>query len=138
MVADKKRLIKARAAKAARFIRDGFGKKSQISESWRKPRGLHSKKRRQKKAKGPLPTPGYGSPRAVKGLHPCGLREVRVFNPAGVEGLDPTVYAVRIAATVGGRKRVAIQERALETGIRVLNRREVKTALSKTPAGEES
>ena len=72
MVEEKKRLIRARIAKKAKFRRDGFGKKPQIADSWRKPRGLHNKQRRQKKAKGALPTPGYGSPVAVRGMHPSG------------------------------------------------------------------
>lgn len=127
MADEKKRLIQVRSDKSARFKRDGTGKKKQISDSWRMPRGLHSKKRRQKKAKGPLPTPGYGSPVAVRGMHPSGFFEVRVFTPAELEGLDPVQNAVRIGATVGNRKRLAIQEKAVAAGIRVLNPREIKT-----------
>jgi large subunit ribosomal protein L32e len=72
MADEKKRLIQVRSEKSARFKRDGAGKKKQLSDSWRMPRGLHSKKRIQKKAKGPLPTPGFGSPVAVRGVHPSG------------------------------------------------------------------
>ena len=81
MVNEKKRLIRARADKGAKFKRDGFGKKPQISDSWRRPRGLHNKQRKQKKAKGAHPTPGYGSPVLVRGMHPSGFLEVRVFTP---------------------------------------------------------
>jgi large subunit ribosomal protein L32e len=92
------------------------------------PRGLHSKKRRQKKAKGPLPTPGYGSPVAVRGMHPSGFREIRVFTPVELEGLNPSEDAIRIGATVGNKKRLVIQERAVAAGLKVLNPRNIGTA----------
>ena len=125
MADEKKRLIQVRSDKSATFKRDGAGKKKQLSESWRMPRGLHSKKRRQKKAKGPLPTPGYGSPVAVRGMHPSGFREVRVFTAAELEGLNPSEDAIRIGATVGNKKRLVIQEQAVAAGIRVLNPRDI-------------
>lgn len=124
MADDTKRLIKVRSEKSASFKRDGAGKKKQLSGSWRKPRGLHSKKRLQKKAKGTLPTPGFGSPVAVRGMHPSGYPEVRVFTPADLDGLSPDVV-VRIGASVGNRKRLMIQERALTSGLRILNPRDI-------------
>jgi large subunit ribosomal protein L32e len=126
MADEKKRLIQVRSDKSARFKRDGAGKKKQLSDSWRKPRGLHSKKRIQKKAKGPLPTPGFGSPVAVKGMHPSGYREIRIFTLAELEGLDPAADAVRIGASVGNRKRLVLQKQALEAGLKVLNPRDIR------------
>jgi large subunit ribosomal protein L32e len=137
MVNEKKRLIRARSAKSAKFRRDGFGKKPQIAESWRRPRGLHNKQRRQKKAKGAQPTPGYGSPVAVRSMHPSGFYEVRVFSPGELAGIDPEIYAVRIGATVGGRKRAIIQEKAISAGLKVLNPRAVKAVTRPGEAGEE-
>jgi large subunit ribosomal protein L32e len=137
MVDEKKRLIRARTQKSGKFRRDGFGKKPQLAESWRKPRGLHNKQRRQKKAKGAMPTPGYGSPAAVRGMHPSGFFEVRIFTPTELDGIDPAVYAVRIGATVGGRKRAIIQEKAISAGLKVLNPREAKTMTRDTEAEEE-
>jgi large subunit ribosomal protein L32e len=57
MTTEIKRLIRVRVDKGASFKRDGFGKKRQLSDSWRKPRGQHNKQREQKKAKGALPKP---------------------------------------------------------------------------------
>ncbi len=121
MESEVKRLIRGRSAKKARFRRDGAGKKPQLSDSWRRPRGLHHKQRRQKKAKGALPTPGYGSPILVRGVQPCGLRSVRIFRVSELTGLDPASSAVLIAGTVGNKNRAAIQEEALKAGLRVLN-----------------
>ena len=133
MATEVKRLIQVRTDKGASFKRDGYGKKRQLSDSWRKPRGQHNKQREQKKAKGALPKPGYGSPIAVRGMHPSGFFEVLVSTATELEGLDPKTQAVRIAATVGDRKRVALQEAALGKGLKVLNARAVKAKVTKAP-----
>ncbi|OPX69561.1 MAG: 50S ribosomal protein L32e [Methanoregulaceae archaeon PtaU1.Bin059] len=121
MAEEKIRRIRARAEKSARFRRDGEGKKERLADTWRRPRGLHNKQRIQKKAKGPMPTPGYGSPADVRGLHPSGYRDVLVHTPDEIEGLDPALDAVRIAAAVGAKKRGFIQEKAMAAGLKVLN-----------------
>jgi large subunit ribosomal protein L32e len=134
MATEVKRLIRVRVEKGASFKRDGYGKKRQLSDSWRKPRGQHNKQREQKKAKGALPTPGYGSPVAVRGMHPSGFFEVLVATLKELEGLDPKTQAVRISGTVGDRKRIALQEAALGKGLKVLNARTVKAKVTKAPA----
>lgn len=121
MTSEIKRLIQVRVDKGAVFKRDGYGKKRQLSDSWRKPRGQHNKQREQKKAKGALPKPGFGSPIAVRGMHPSGFFEVLISSVKELEGIDPKTHAVRIGATVGDRKRVVLQETALSAGIKVLN-----------------
>ncbi len=141
MTTEIKRLIRVRVAKGASFKRDGYGKKRQLSDSWRKPRGQHNKQREQKKAKGALPKPGYGSPIAVRGMHPSGFFEVLVATATELEGLDPKTQAVRISGTVGDRKRVGLQAAAIAAGLKVLNARIVKSAsdLEKaTPAAKKS
>lgn len=126
MTTEIKRLIRVRTEKGAEFKRDGFGKKKQLSDSWRKPRGQHNKQREQKKAKGALPKPGFGSPLAVRGMHPSGFFEVLAFTLKDLEGLDPATQAVRISATIGTRKRIVLQEKAISSGLKVLNARVMK------------
>src|SRR5665647_301856 len=123
MTTEIKRLIRVRVEKGATFKRDGYGKKAQLSDSWRKPRGQHNKQREQKKAKGALPKPGFGSPVAVRGMHPSGFFEILVTSLKDLEGLDPKTHAVRIGGTVGDHKRMILQETALASGIKVLNTR---------------
>src|SRR5512137_2865754 len=134
MTTEIKRLIRVRVEKGATFKRDGYGKKKQLSDSWRKPKGQHNKQREQKKAKGALPKPGFGSPVAVRGMHPSGFFDVLVSSLKDLEGLDPKTQAVRIGATVGTRKRVIIQERAVSAGLKVLNARVPKAPVQKAPA----
>jgi len=127
MTTEIKRLIRVRVEKGASFKRDGYGKKKQLSDSWRKPRGQHNKQREQKKAKGALPKPGFGSPIAVRGMHPSGFFEVLISSVKELEGIDPKTHAIRIGATVGERTRVGLQEKAIAEGFKVLNARTVKT-----------
>jgi large subunit ribosomal protein L32e len=127
MTTEIKRLIRVRVEKGAIFKRDGYGKKKQLSDSWRKPRGQHNKQREQKKAKGALPKPGFGSPIAVRGMHPSGFFEVLLSSVKELEGIDPKTHAIRIGATVGERTRLGLQEKALAAGFKVLNARTVKT-----------
>jgi large subunit ribosomal protein L32e len=127
MTTEIKRLIRVRVEKGATFKRDGYGKKKQLSDSWRKPRGQHNKQREQKKAKGALPKPGFGSPIAVRGMHPSGYFEVLISSVKELEGIDPKTHAIRIGATVGERTRVGLQEKAIAVGFKVLNARTVKT-----------
>jgi large subunit ribosomal protein L32e len=127
MTTETKRLIRVRTDKNATFKRDGYGKKRQLSDSWRKPRGQHNKQREQKKAKGALPKPGFGSPVAVRGMHPSGFFEVLLFSVRELDGIDPKTHAVRLGATLGERTRLGLQEKALAAGFKVLNPHAVKT-----------
>jgi len=129
MTTEIKRLIRVRVEKGATFKRDGYGKKKQLSDSWRKPRGQHNKQREQKKAKGALPKPGFGSPIAVRGMHPSGFFEVLISSVKELEGIDPKTHAIRIGATVGERTRIGLQEKALAEGFKVLNARVVKSGI---------
>jgi large subunit ribosomal protein L32e len=138
MTTETKRLIRVRTEKNAVFKRDGFGKKPQLSDSWRKPRGLHNKQRKQKKAKGALPKPGYGSPVAVRGMHPSGFFEVLVFAEKDLENLDPKTQAIRISAGVGARKRKQLQEKAKEAGFKILNTRVIKAPVKKEEPAEKA
>jgi len=122
MVNEKKRLIRVRSqTRTPKFRRTQYYHKKKLKDVWRRPRGLQNKQRRHYRAKGAHPQPGYGSPAAVRGLHPSGYEEVLVFNPSELADLSPELQAVRIGGTVGGKKRDAIQKRALELGLRVLN-----------------
>jgi large subunit ribosomal protein L32e len=127
MTTEIKRLIRVRVEKGATFKRDGYGKKKQLSDSWRKPKGQHNKQREQKKAKGALPKPGFGSPIAVRGMHPSGFFEVLISSVKELEGIDPKTHAIRIGATVGERTRSGLQEKAIAEGFKVLNARTAKT-----------
>lgn len=104
-----------------RFNRQDHHKKKRLPSSWRRPRGTHSKQRKGVKGKGASVEAGYRSPAAVRDRHPSGFEEVYVHRLADLDEVDPDRQAVRIASTVGGRKRERIEDHAEEAGIRVLN-----------------
>ena len=102
------------------FNRIDSHKNKSLKLSWRKPKGHHSQMRRQRKAKGSLVKIGFGSPAAVRGLHPSGYEEVIVHRPQDVQGISKT-QAIRVAGTVGKRKQAEIEKAAKELNIKVLN-----------------
>ena len=134
MASEIKKLIRAREAKKARFSRQCLQAKVKLADSWRRPRGLHSKQRKDFRAKGSHPEAGFGAPKAIRGFHPSGYREALVFTPSELSAIDPATTAVRIGGSVGGAKRSIIQNKAAELGIKVLNQKETKVAV--TPVAE--
>ncbi|WP_321420463.1 50S ribosomal protein L32e [uncultured Methanomethylovorans sp.] len=124
MDAEGKRLFKVRKvqkAKKPQFKRTDCHKYKRLDSNWRIPRGQQSKKRKGFVAKGAHAQVGYGSPVLVKGLHPSGYSEVIVSTLNDVSPLDANTMAIRIAATVGARKKAMIEEKAVSMGIKILN-----------------
>ena len=120
----KKRLLKLREKmkrKRPKFRRREWFKHRPLGESWRRPRGIHSKVRIKQKSKGALVEIGYRTPRAVRGLHPSGYEEVLIKNPNELTKVDVKKQAVRISSSVGKRKRQLILQKAAEMKLKVLN-----------------
>jgi large subunit ribosomal protein L32e len=111
----------SRKKRTPKFRRQEWFRFRRLGEKWRRPRGKDSKMRVGKSGKPAMPSVGYKSPKLMRGLHPSGLAEVMVSSPRDIEGINPNKQVVRIASSVGGRKREQILARAKEMGIRVLN-----------------
>jgi large subunit ribosomal protein L32e len=94
---------------------------TRISRRWRKVRGIDSYTRQKKKGRIAMVSSGYRTPKVIRHLHPSLFIEVPVHKPSDLESLNPDIHAVRIAATVGGRKRQDILEKADAKLLRVLN-----------------
>lgn len=104
------------------FLRQEWFRFPRLGEKWRRPRGMHSKMRRHISYRPNVVSIGYRGPQKVRGLHPSGFEEVMVHNADQLEKVDPKTQAVRVGSSVGFKKRQAIEARADELGIRVLNR----------------
>ena len=114
----------AQGKKQPAFRRQEWYRYKRLSRTgWRKPKGMDSKQRKNKRWRTPMARIGFGKIAEVRGLHPSGFSEVMVHRPDDLEQIDPKVEAARIGKRVGNRKRAAIHEKADELGIRVLNRR---------------
>ncbi len=121
---NEKRLLKIKNEQARRrveFRRQEWFRYKKLGDSWRKPRGKHSKMREQLARRPPIVDAGYGGPGKVRGLHPSGFKEIMVYNPEDLSVLNPDREAARIGHSVGARKREQIISRAEELGVRVLN-----------------
>ena len=115
-----KKIRKVRAEKPE-FVRQESWRYKRVKPNWRRPRGIDSKMRVEKKGWPASPKVGYGSPKEIKGLHPSGFSEVLVYRIEDLKGLNPEVHAVRIAGSVGRRKRLEIYREAVKIGLKILN-----------------
>jgi len=109
--------------KTPEFRRQEWFRYKRLGEAWRRPRGLHSKMRKHKGYRQNVVSAGYGSPKGARDLHPSGFEEVMVYNAEDLDKIDPKSQAARVGHSVGTRKRMEIEEKAEEKGIRVLNPR---------------
>ncbi len=84
---------------------------------WRFPRGLDVN---HELSEGFNPRGGYGTDAKIRHVHPSGHREFMVRAIADLEKV-PAHHAARIAGTMGSRKKMALVDKAIEKGIKVLN-----------------
>jgi large subunit ribosomal protein L32e len=114
-----------------RFVREESWRYKRVKTPWRSPKGKTSRVRRSKKGWPAVVKIGYSRPKATRGLHPSGLRDVLIYRPSDLEKIDLTTQVARIAHTVGENKRVLIVEEAKKRSIRILN-----PGLKKAPEAE--
>lgn len=114
-----------------RFVREESWRYKRVKSPWRSPRGKTSRVRRSKKGWPAVVKIGYSRPKATRGIHPSGLREIIIWRPSDLANVDPAKQVARIAHTVGENKRVLILEEAKKRSIRILNH-----GLKKAPEAE--
>ena len=119
------------------FVRPESWRYVRLKKNWRNPRGLDHKVRLMYKGWPPAAGSGYGGPKVGRHLHPSGYTEVLVYNVEQLSNVDAATQAVRIAHTVGKRKKTRILAEARSKKIVVLNLREVKEPVAEKPAEEE-
>ena len=125
------KLRKEQAGSMPSFRRQEWFRYKRLSRTgWRRPKGLQSKQRLNRKYRSSRVRIGHRKVASVRGLHSSGFEEVLIHGPDELEELDPKTQAVRIGATVGNRRRLKIHSRADDLGLRILNRRDI------TPRGD--
>ena len=84
-----------------------------MEKKWRKPKGMHSKLRLNKKGHGWKPSPGYRNPKNIRGK-----KEYSLVNSIKDIGENRKIL---IASNVGLRKKVEMVKYSLEKGISIIN-----------------
>jgi large subunit ribosomal protein L32e len=145
---DKNRLLRLRQVMnrtRPRFLHQEHWKLKRFRKApWRTPRGKRSKMRSKERAKPALVKIGFRGPKAVRGLHPKGVPEIIVHTVQEIEQLEikekETVkgtkpkkkrkkekdkkryeYIIKIASTVGTRKKIEIVKATQEKNLYVAN-----------------
>lgn len=103
------------------FIRQDNPKRRKLNYKWRKPKGIHSKIRHHFKGRRKMPSPGYKSPRKVKGLHASGLEIISVSSIDDITKIKKESQGAVVSKSVGMKKRLGIFKKAKELNINVLN-----------------
>jgi len=120
-----------------KFARPESWRYVRLKENWRNPRGLDNKVRMYIKGWPPPVSSGYGGPRVSRGLHPSGYEEILVYNVEQINKVTSNTQALRIAHTVGKRKRTKILAEARKKKIVVLNMRQAGEAVEEKSAEEK-
>ena len=115
------KLRQAVKARKPKFRTHESWRYKRVKTSWRRPRGLDNKMRLKVKGWPKSVNVGYGGPRTARHLHPSGYEEVIVHTRYETANVNPETQVIRIAHTVGTRKRIQITSIAKERGLRVLN-----------------
>jgi large subunit ribosomal protein L32e len=121
---EQKRLIELRKKMKKQrpsFQRVESWRYKRVKSSWRKARGIDSKTRRKSKSGVKSPSVGYRSPKKIRGIHPSGYEEIRVFTIKDLDNLNKNKYALKISSRLGAKKRIMLIDVAQRRGFKVLN-----------------
>lgn len=101
---------------------------SKLKKTWRKPKGIDSKLRLNKKGHRKKPSPGYGSPKLVKYLNQNGFKEIHICNPKDLENINPKTQIPKISK-VGLKKKLQILEKAVSLKLRFSNIKDIQKTI---------
>ncbi|MFH1589773.1 MAG: eL32 family ribosomal protein [archaeon] len=103
-----------------KFIRTDAHKKKKLAKNWRRPKGLHNKRRLRKKGYAPVVKAGGRTPNKTRNTFK-GLKIVRIANKSQLESIDKKTEGIIISSGVGIKNKMALLEQAKKLGIKVLN-----------------
>lgn len=115
------RIRKQIKSRTPEFLREEWFRYKRIPRNWRRPDGITSKMRINKKYRPSKVRVGFRGPKDVRGLHSSGFEEVMVYNVNDLEHINNETQAARIGGSVGTRKRIEIEKKAEELDVRILN-----------------
>ena len=104
-----------------------------LKDSWRKPKGIHSKLRLQKKGKGKLVRIGYGSKKELRGL----IKGKKTTYVSNLKDLENLKEAIIISSKTGLKKKLEIINRAKELKLEIINIKDVDKFLEDAKKNQE-
>tara|TARA_Y100000310_G_scaffold275670_1_gene292320 strand:+ start:334 stop:990 length:657 start_codon:yes stop_codon:yes gene_type:complete len=119
-----RRILKSRKPN---FVRgDANKEKCKTRLKWKKPRGLHNKRRLRKKGHQKNPSVGFKSPKKVRNLTREGLILFHINNLKDLKSLNKETHDPIISSKVGLNKKLKILEKCLEKGIQISGVKDIK------------
>jgi large subunit ribosomal protein L32e len=115
---DKLEMRNERKSKKPTFRRQDSNKYS-FKNKWRKPRGLHNKRRLSKKGHQKNPSIGYGSPKEVKYLTKEGLNRVMVNNLQDLKKINKEKDIIILSSKLGMKKKLEVVEGCISQGLKI-------------------
>lgn len=109
--------------KQPRFIRQEAHKRKKLGDSWRKPKGVHSKLRLRRRGKPKMVSVGYKMPDQVRGISKAGLRIVYISSVAQLKTL--TKEYVAVMSKVSKKQRLKLLVEAQKLGISFINFKDI-------------
>lgn len=114
-------LRKTLKMKKPAFVREDSHKRKEVSPSWRRPKGKHSKLGQKHAGHQAMVDAGYKGPRETRGLHRSGLKQVLVHNIKELEKMNNEKEGIIFAHGLGIRKKTQLLKKAIEKKIKVLS-----------------
>ena len=117
----KNKKILKRTKKFTRFEYEDFNGK--LKPSWRRPRGIDNRMRRQYRGNKPLVKCGYGQAKKTKFILPNGFKKFLIRNSQDLEILlmNNRTYCGELAHNLGAQTRKQLVLRAAELNVRLTN-----------------
>jgi len=106
--------------KKPEFVQQDSHKLNRLKKNWRRPRGSDSKMRLHLKGYKKNVEPGYGSPKAVKGMIEEGVLPMIISSIKDLTKVNDK-YGAIISAKVGKKKKIEILKAAQEKKIKIFN-----------------
>ena len=115
-----KKVVK-RSKEFTRFQVDKFPHK--IKDSYRKPRGIDNRMKRQFRGNKPMVKVGYGTKKEHKHILPNGFKKYLIRNEKDIEVLlmNNRVFCGELASNISAEKRKTIAKRAAELNVKLTN-----------------
>jgi len=103
------------------FLREEWFRYKRIPHNWRRPDGITSKMRINRKYRPSRVRVGFRGPKETRGLHSSGFEEIMIYNVNDLKQIKKEAQAARIGSSVGTKKRLEIEKKPEELEVRILN-----------------